>query len=170
EKGMPHFEHTDLREIARNVPRLLGHEIERERITLQLDLGGKPLPIYADRIQIEQVVVNLVQNAIDVIREGGGERRTIQLNSRSADGMAEVAVQDSGPGVSAATAERLFQPFFTTQPKGLGMGLAISRSLIEAHQGRIWAERPGDGSPGTTLCFTLPLKPHEPARRKRRSA
>jgi two-component system CheB/CheR fusion protein len=152
EKGQPQFERTDLREIARNVPRLLGHEIEREQITLRLDLGPEPLPIYADRIQIEQVVVNLMQNAIDAVRETS-HRRGIQLSTRTVKGMAEVAVHDTGAGVSAAAAERLSEPFFTTKPKGLGMGLAISRSIIEAHQGRIWVESPGNGGPGMTVRF-----------------
>ncbi len=170
EKGKPQFERTDLREIARNVSRLLGHEIEREQITLRLDLGPQPLPIYADRIQIEQVVVNVMQNAIDAVGEARGDHREIQLDARTVKGMAEVAVNDTGTGVSAAAAERLFEPFFTTKPTGLGMGLAISRSIIEAHQGRLWVERPGDGGgPGTTVRFTLPLQPPKPAR-KRRSA
>jgi chemotaxis methyl-accepting protein methylase/signal transduction histidine kinase len=166
EKGKPQFERTDLREIARNVPRLLGHEIERAEITLRLDLGHQPLPIYADRIQIEQVVVNLLQNAIDVMPEARDDRREIGLEARTAKGMAEVSVHDTGAGVSAAAAERLFEPFFTTKPTGLGMGLAISRSIIEAHQGRLWVESPSDGA-GTTVRFTLPLHVRKPARRKR---
>ena len=170
EKGKPQFERTDLREIARNVPRLLGHEIEHEQITLRLDLGPQPLPIVADRIQIEQVVVNLMQNAIDVVREARRGHREIRLEARTVQGMAEVAVHDTGAGVSAAAAERLFEPFFTTKPTGLGLGLAISRSIIEAHQGRLWVESPGDGGGrGTTVRFTLPLQPPKPAR-KRRSA
>jgi two-component system, chemotaxis family, CheB/CheR fusion protein len=166
EKGKPQLERADLREIARNVPRLLGHEIESERITLRLALGHQPLPILADRIQIEQVVVNLMQNAIDVMREASGDRREIRLEARIVKGMAEVAVHDSGAGVSAAAAERLFEPFFTTKPTGLGMGLAISRSIIEAHQGRLWVESPGD-SAGTTVRFTLPLHARERARKGR---
>ena len=81
--------------------------------------------------------------------------------------MAEVAVRDTGAGVSAAAAERLFEPFFTTKPQGLGMGLAISRSIIEAHRGRIWVERRADGGRGTTVRFTLPLQPPKAARKRR---
>ncbi|MEO8604741.1 MAG: chemotaxis protein CheB [bacterium] len=166
EKGKPQFERTDMREIARNVPRLLGHEIELEGIVLRLALGSNPLPILADRIQIEQVVVNLMQNAIEVIRETGGDNREIQLRTRSVEGLAELTVRDSGGGVSAAAIDRLFEPFFTTKPQGLGMGLAISRSIIEAHEGRIWVERPSDGGPGTTVRFTVPLQPAKPLRKK----
>jgi len=76
-------------------------------------------------------------------------------------------VRDSGSGVHEESLERIFEPFFSTKADGLGMGLAISRSLIEAHRGRIWAEHPGDGSPGTTVCFLLPLKPPRSARKRR---
>ena len=169
EKGRPQFEATDLREIARNVPRLMGREIQQEHITLQLDLPPYPLPIYADRIQIEQIIVNLMQNAVDALREGRSDRREIQLNVSAAKGMAEVAVRDSGAGVSATAAERMFEPFFTTKSHGLGMGLAISRSIIEAHEGRIWMKAPGDGGPGTTVRFTLPLQVPKSTRRQRRS-
>ena len=86
EKGKPQFERTDLREIARNVPRLLGREIQQEHITLRLDLPPRPLPIYADRIQIEQIIVNLMQNAIDALRDAPADRREIQLQVRATEG------------------------------------------------------------------------------------
>jgi len=76
-------------------------------------------------------------------------------------------VSDTGAGLPPDAAERLFEPFFTTKPRGLGMGLAISRSIIEAHQGRIWLQCPADGSPGTTLCFSVPLQAaHMTAKRR----
>jgi two-component system CheB/CheR fusion protein len=166
-KGEPQFERTDLREIVRNVPHLFRHAIEQAQITLRLSVHEQPLPIHADRIQIEQVIVNLVQNAIDVTREAGGDHQEINLGARTVNGTAEVSVRDTGPGVSAAVSERLFEPFFTTKPEGLGMGLAISRSIIEAHRGRIWVERPADGDAGTTVRFTLPLQASKPAREMR---
>ncbi|HXQ20589.1 MAG TPA: chemotaxis protein CheB [Candidatus Acidoferrales bacterium] len=169
EKGQPQFEPTDLREIARNVPRLLGREIQEGHITLRLDVPPQPLPIHADRIQIEQIIVNLMQNAIDALREAPSARQEIQLQVWAAKGMAEVAVRDTGTGVSAATTERMFEPFFTTKPHGLGMGLAISRSIIEAHRGRIWVKRRADGGPGTTVRFTLPLLQAPRAARKKRA-
>lgn len=167
EKGKPQFARTDLREIVRNVPRLLGREIQREHITLRLDVPRRPLPIYADRIQIEQIMVNLMQNAIDALRDAPNDRHEIQLEVWAAKGVAEVAVRDTGAGVSAAATERMFEPFFTTKAHGLGMGLAISRSIIEAHRGRIWVKHRADGGPGTTVRFTLPLRPSTAAQKRR---
>jgi chemotaxis methyl-accepting protein methylase/signal transduction histidine kinase len=168
EKGKPQFEQTDLREIASNVPQLLGHELQQAHITLRLDLHPRPIPIYADGIQIEQIIVNLMQNAIDAIREAPSHRQEIQLQVWAAKGMAEVAVRDTGTGVSAAATERMFEPFFTTKQHGLGMGLAISRSILEAHRGRVWVKHRADGTRGTTIRFTLPLlQPPGAARKKR---
>jgi C4-dicarboxylate-specific signal transduction histidine kinase len=168
EKGQPQFERTDLHEIARNVSHLLGREIHQGNITLRLDLPARPLPIYADRVQIEQIMVNLLQNAVDALRDAPSNRREIQLQVRAVKGIAEVAVRDTGTGVSAAATERMFEPFFTTKPNGLGMGLAISRSIIEAHRGRVWVKHRADGTRGTTIRFTLPLlQPPRAARNKR---
>jgi signal transduction histidine kinase len=165
-KGEPKCERADLVEIARHVPRVLGHEIKRERISLLLDLQARSLPIYADRIQIEQVVVNLVQNAIDSIRGVRGVDREIELSVGKVRGMAEVAVRDKGAGVPAEDIGRLFEPFFTTKQQGLGLGLSISRSIIEAHHGRIWADRPTDDGPGIIIRFTLPLHEPKPAKKE----
>jgi len=157
----PRFGPADLREIARGIPRLLGRQMQQERIIFQLDSGSQPLPIHADRIHIEQIIVNLTQNAIDAIREAPGDHHKIQLQARAVDGMAELSVCDSGAGLADDATERLFEPFFTTKSHGLGMGLAISRSIIEAHHGRIWVACPTDGNRGATFCITLPLSPSE---------
>jgi two-component system CheB/CheR fusion protein len=114
-KGEPQFEETDLREIALHVPRLLARELEQEKVVLSLDLQPRSLPIYADRIQIEQVVVNLMQNAIDAVRRARAEKRKIEVTAHSVDGMAELAVRDAGAGVSAAAARRLFEPVFKSK-------------------------------------------------------
>lgn len=156
QKGEPQPEQADLSEIAHQVARLLGSELEREGITLRLEVEPGPIPIFADRIQIEQVVVNFVQNAIDAVR-ADGDRREIALKVRTRGGRAELEVRDTGAGVLAAAGEHLWEPFFTTKPHGLGMGLAISRSIIEGHRGRIRLEPPADGTRGTIAGFTLPL-------------
>jgi len=167
QKGQPRLERTDLREIARVVTRLMAHEIERAKIRFQLDVGSRPLPILADRIQIEQVVVNLMQNAIDAVRGLRGRKREVHLKVRILNGRAKLSVTDTGNAVSAETSERLFEPFFTTKPQGLGMGLAISRSIIEAHEGRIWAEHPQNEGGGTIVRFSLPLLAPKAIRKER---
>lgn len=169
QKRGSHLEATNLNGLVRNVARLLEREIVQREITLQLDLAPRPIPVRADRIEIEQVLVNLMQNAIDAIREAPGDRQEIQLQVWAAKGMAEVAVHDTGTGASAAAMEHMFDPFFTTKPNGLGMGLPISRSILEAHRGRIWVKRRADGGPGTTIRFTLPLLPPPRTARKKRA-
>lgn len=169
QKRGSHLEATNLNGLVRNVARLLEREIVQREITLQLDLAPRPIPVRADRIEIEQVLVNLIQNAIDAVCEAGSERKKIYVQTRKTeDAMAEVTVRDIGTGLSDAAAERLFETFFTTKAQGLGMGLAISRSIIEAHRGGIWVKRRADGGPGTTIRFTLPLlQPPRAARKKR---
>jgi PAS domain S-box-containing protein len=169
QKRGSHLEATNLNGLVRNVARLLEREIVKREITLQLDLAPRPIPVRADRIEIEQVLVNLMQNAIDAIREAPSDRQEIQLQVWAAKGMAEVAVRDTGTGVSAAAMEQMFDPFFTTKPNGLGMGLAISRSILAAHRGRIWVKRRADGARGTTIRFTLPLLPPPRTARKKRA-
>jgi two-component system sensor kinase FixL len=157
QRSGPRLEATDLCEVARNATRWLVHEMEQHRIVLRLDLAPRGLPVLADRIQIEQVLVNLIQNAVDAICEARKSTRQIRVRAvQRADGMAEVAVHDSGTGLSAATAERLHEPFFTTKPQGMGMGLAISRAIVEAHDGRLTIDPRAPGH-GTTVRVALPL-------------
>ena len=120
------------------------------RMALQ---GGMDL-VFVDKVQIQQVLLNLVRNAIEAM--GKGRRRELTLSSApSADGMLEVCVRDTGPGLSEAVAARLFQSFVTTKPKGLGLGLSICRTIIEGQGGRIWASV--NASEGAAFHFTVPL-------------
>jgi C4-dicarboxylate-specific signal transduction histidine kinase len=133
--------------------------MEHERITLRLDLSPQGLLVYADRIQIEQVLVNVVQNAIDAIRDAGSEAREIRVRtSHGADGMVEVLIEDTGIGLAAEVAARLYEPFFTTKPQGMGMGLAISRTIIELHHGRL-SVGPRESGFGTAVRLLLPVDP-----------
>jgi two-component system, chemotaxis family, CheB/CheR fusion protein len=158
DKGEPQLEPVDLAEIVNHVPHLLLRELERTRVSLRMEITSSALPVQADRIQIEQVIVNLLQNAMDSIREAERPQRVIELSARSVKGTAVVSVRDTGTGVSSASAEKIFEAFFTTKQQGLGMGLCLSRSILEAHRGRIWMEAPEDGGPGTVVRFAIPLK------------
>jgi two-component system CheB/CheR fusion protein len=154
----PRLEWADLCEVARNATRWLAREMEQEHITLRLAFAAPTLPVRVDRIQIEQVFVNLMQNAIDSIRDARRQRRWIRVRtSRTADGMAEVAFDDTGGGVSPLASERLYEPFFTTKPQGMGMGLAICLTIAEAHRGRLSVE-PRKSGAGTTVRLLLPLE------------
>jgi two-component system CheB/CheR fusion protein len=154
----PRLESVDLCNVIRNATRWLAREMEHEHITLRLELAPPQLFVCIDRIQIEQVFVNLLQNAVDAIHEAGEGPREIRVRiSRTDDGMAEVAFDDTGAGVSAAAAERLYEPFFTTKEQGMGMGLAICLTIAEMHRGRLFVEPRASGR-GTTVRLLLPLE------------
>src|SRR6185295_3979145 len=111
-------------------------------------------PVLVDKIQIQQVLINLIRNSVEAMQ--GVERRELTVATAPADaGFAQVSVLDTGPGLSEDVANRLFTPFVTTKAKGMGIGLTISQSIIEAHGGRIWAE-PNAGS-GAAFHFLLPI-------------
>jgi signal transduction histidine kinase len=125
-------------------------------VTVRLDLAATPQKVMADPIQLQQVLLNLVRNAIEAVQELEMPRRTVTLHTTTtAAGDAEVSVSDLGPGVDPAIRERLFDAFFTTKPEGTGLGLAISRSIIENHGGRL-AQRPNQPV-GSCFFFTLPV-------------
>lgn len=127
----------------------------RERgVEVSFRFDPKAASVLADRIQIQQVLVNLLRNAVEAME--GQSRRELTVSTRlQDDGSAEIAVSDTGSGISPDIASQLFQPFFTTKVKGMGIGLSISRTIIESHDGRIWVEARPDG--GTTFRFTLPV-------------
>ncbi len=115
--------------------------------------------VKADRVQLQQVVLNLMMNGMDAVAEMTGRPKELVLSAREQDAELLVRVEDSGIGLDAETSEKIFHPFFTTKPHGIGMGLSISRSIIEAHEGHLWAvPRP---SGGAIFQFTLPIQPRE---------
>lgn len=125
-------------------------------VRVRYGLNPRADRVLVDRVQVQQVILNLVRNAIDAM--AGHERRELNVTtSLSDEGMALVCVADTGPGIDEATAARLFQPFVTTKPQGMGVGLSISRTIIEAHGGRIWTE-PNPGG-GAIFRFTLRMAP-----------
>jgi two-component system, LuxR family, sensor kinase FixL len=130
-------------------------ELRRNRVSLHTDLAADLPPVLADRIQLQQVIMNLLLNGIDAMSSVTDRSRELIVRSqRDGSDAIYVAMQDSGAGIEPQHLDRIFTAFFTTKPEGLGMGLPISRSIIEAHGGRLWAT-PNVG-PGVTVQFTLP--------------
>jgi two-component system sensor kinase FixL len=153
----PSRQRVDLRGVIEAGAKLLAGELEAHRIALRLELGSRALPVDVVRVQMEQVLVNLLQNAIDAIRTARGTRREIMVRAtRIRPRVVEVTVRDSGTGLSDAVARRMFEPLYTTKRGGLGMGLALSRSIVEAHDGGLDIAAGAGGQSGSTLRFTLP--------------
>ena len=144
----------DLNDVVGDVVPLLQREILDNRIALRLDLASDLPRVFGDRVQLQQVVINLVMNAIQAMTGVVERPRVLVIRSRGAAGEVSVAVQDTGVGVSKDIEARLFDAFFTTRPQGMGMGLSICRTIIEAHNGRVWTE-PADQA-GAVFTFSLP--------------
>jgi PAS domain S-box-containing protein len=153
-KEAPRQDWVDLNEVVAEVMRLLEPETRQHGVTVRVHPEVRLPALLADRIQIEQVILNLVRNAVDAMCEELG-RRELDIRTAVGDDLVEVSVRDTGPGLPAALVDRIFDPFFSTKPTGLGMGLSISRTIIEAHQGRLWATAPAGG--GAMFHFTLPV-------------
>jgi PAS domain S-box-containing protein len=156
QKTEPQTAWLDLNEVIREVITLVHSEVLMQRVSLRAELSAALPPVRGDRIQLQQVIMNLVINGIEAMHAVTDQPRELQIRSQRYDAdTVLVAVQDSGIGLDPQQMARLFDPFFTTKPGGMGIGLAISRTIIEAHGGRLWAT-PHDG-PGATFQFTLPL-------------
>ena len=155
-KTDPHKTALDLNEVINEVILLVRREVLSHQVALQLDLARDLPQVLADRIQLQQVIMNLLINAIQAMAPVTGRPRTLLIRSRrhEADEVL-VAVQDSGIGIDPGHESRLFDTFFTTKPDGVGMGLPICRSIIEAHGGRLWATP--NVPHGAVFQFTLPL-------------
>ena len=148
---------VDINSVVRSVLELLEHDISAHRIRLRLELDEQLPEVEIDKIQIDQVLVNLVRNAVDAMdsTEQADRELTIQTAKTSSEEALEVAVSDTGSGLTPEATDHLFDAFFTTKPGGMGLGLVISRSIIQAHRGRLWATPNGDT--GATFRFTLPI-------------
>ena len=148
-------EPVDVTGLLQDVARLLAPEARRLGVSIDLEVSAAPLVVLGTRIQIEQVMLNLVRNAFDAMREQPVAERRVAIRAASAgEGGVTIAVRDAGSGLSDEVAQQVFEPFFTTKPDGMGMGLAISRSIVEAHGGRIHAT-PNE-TRGTTFWVKLP--------------
>jgi PAS domain S-box-containing protein len=155
-KGALQREFVDVNELIREMIVLLHSEANRYSISIYTELAEDLPKVMADRVQLQQVFMNLMLNGIDAMKEtnGGGE---LTITSQVAnDGRLLISVRDTGIGLPPERADKVFDAFFTTKPQGTGMGLAISRSIIESHGGRLWAT--GNPDRGATFQFTLPLE------------
>ncbi len=144
----------DVNDVTNEILRLVEGDARRRGVTLGTDLATSLPAIVADRVCLQQVMLNLLLNAMDAMEHSGVEERRLIVGTRRVDDAVEVAVRDTGRGIPADQLPRLFDAFFTTKNEGLGLGLAVARSLIDAHGGRIWAE--DHGGRGATFRFTLP--------------
>jgi C4-dicarboxylate-specific signal transduction histidine kinase len=153
EKGAPERVELDINDVIREVTMLVRSEADLSQVQAQLDLADDMPPVLGDRVQLQQVLINLAMNGIDAMRTVNDRPRKLVIKSeKHADGVL-VQVQDSGIGLDPERADRIFEPFFTTKPRGIGMGLSISRSIIESHGGRL---RTVSRSQGAIFQFTLP--------------
>jgi two-component system, LuxR family, sensor kinase FixL len=147
--------YTELNDLVRDVAEMCRPEFRRSDVKLTLELTVVATPVYVEALQIQQVLVNLFQNAIQAMLALPRGRRALRVRTTVDAGQVQLDVVDTGPGFAADAQQDVFAPFFTTKPDGLGMGLSISRSIIEQHQGRIWTEADANG--GAMVRFILPL-------------
>jgi PAS domain S-box-containing protein len=152
-KSPPQSELIDVNEVVHEIFTLLEGEAIRYSIAMRSELAGEPPKVKADRVQLQQVFMNLMLNGIEAMRDESGE---LTVKSQLQDSQLLFSVSDTGPGLSDGNVDQMFSAFFTTKPQGSGMGLAISRSIVESHGGRLWATA-NDGR-GATFHFTLPTE------------
>jgi signal transduction histidine kinase len=146
---------AEINEAILEVIALTRGEVAKNGVSVQTRLAEGLPPIQGDRVQLQQVMLNLILNAIEAMSGvSEGPRELLIGTGKDASGGVLVAVQDSGPGLNPKSFSRMFDAFYTTKPDGMGMGLSICRSIVEAHGGRIWAS--STASPGATIEFTLP--------------
>ena len=155
-QGKPQYAMVRINDVFEDIADFLNLEIRRHRLDLRYDIAPDLPPVLADALQVQQVILNLVCNAMDAMGAGAGpEAHTLVISARAESKQVEIAVQDAGPGLAPDALGHLLHPFFTTKPDGLGLGLSISQSIVEAHGGRLWAT--SNRGPGATFHFTLPI-------------
>src|SRR5260370_29384372 len=157
-KQAPVKDWTNLNGVIQELTVFLGNEASARQVSMRMELSPALPNVMADRVQLQQVVMNLILNGMDAMSGTNPRERELVIRSqKDKEGQVLIAVEDSGTGLDPETAEKIFDPFFTTKPHGIGVGLSISRSIIESHRGPLWAApRPGGG---TVFQFTLPVLP-----------
>jgi signal transduction histidine kinase len=153
-KTAPERVPVDINGAISEVLSLTREELQRSQVTARTELDPNLPPVVADRVQVQQVVLNLVMNGIEAMRGVIDRARVLQVNSAAAPAAVAVTVQDTGIGFGKNDPEHIFDTFFTTKEDGMGMGLSISRSIVQAHGGRLWAS--AEAPIGAVFSFTLP--------------
>jgi C4-dicarboxylate-specific signal transduction histidine kinase len=157
-KSGPVLAQIDIDDVVREVQALTRGELQRHGVTFHTDLSADHRPVFGDRVQLQQVLLNLIMNGLEAMRAVAERPKTLTITSEPVEPSGVlVAVEDTGTGLDPAAADRIFDPFFTTKSDGLGMGLSICRSIIDAHGGRLWVS-PGVLC-GTVFRFTVPGVP-----------
>ena len=146
----------DLNEVVVDTLSLLSALAASRQVATVTYLHSEPLPVRADRVQLEQVLLNLIINGMDALSSTPVSDRKIEVRTIRDRKEAELSVSDNGPGIAEDEIKEVFEPFYSTKPQGMGMGLSIVRSIIEAHDGRITAENQG----GAVFRIRLPLASH----------
>ena len=154
-KGTAERESVDLNEVIREMIMLLHGETTRYKISVEADLAQGLSTVWGDRVQLQQVMMNLIMNSIDAMKDVEGNRALTIKSQRDDEGKILISVSDTGVGLPAEQRDQIFSAFFTTKSHGTGMGLSISRSIVESHGGRLWAS--GNAPRGASFCFVLPI-------------
>ena len=156
-KGEPqkHSDDIDLNEVIRDVLRLTRSDLINQNVTVDTDLAQNLPPVPGDRIQLQQVLLNLVLNACEAMADCESSERQLLIASKSENGTVQVSVTDRGCGIPEEKRKQVFERFFTTKKEGMGLGLSICRTIINAHKGEIWATNNSDR--GATFHFSLPI-------------
>jgi C4-dicarboxylate-specific signal transduction histidine kinase len=155
-KEMPQSVTLDLKDAIREAVALAASELRKREIIVLVELPHDLPRVRGDRIQLQQVILNLVMNGAEAKARASAPKELRVTSERSSDGLVVIGIRDSGVGINPENMQHMFEAFYTTKPTGMGMGLSISRSIIEAHGGRIWAT-PNDG-PGLTVRFGIPAE------------
>jgi C4-dicarboxylate-specific signal transduction histidine kinase len=156
-KDVPERGLLDMNEVIQELVVFLRGEVQNQRVSLRMDLDPKLPRVRGDRVQLQQVVLNLIMNGMEAMRALNGAEKEIWIRTRGdKDANIRVVVEDIGVGLTAEIADKIFQPFFTTKEQGIGMGLSISRTIVESHAGHLWAT-PG-AEHGAVFQFTIPVE------------
>jgi signal transduction histidine kinase/integral membrane sensor domain MASE1 len=154
-KGESRIDRVDVNGVVRDVLKLVASDTIIRHVKVGADLAPGPRVVLGDRVQLQQLLLNLVLNAMEAVSDAAASERTVLVSTKKSSGSVEVFVEDSGPGLRPGTEGLIFDPFYTTKRSGMGMGLSIARSIVHAHGGEIWARN--DPPRGATIHFAVPL-------------